>query len=84
MSLLINEQQKSYQNAKTCYIGKKPFKDIYAEDTKYCKIRDHCHYSGEYSSNVHSVSHLNYNLSKRFSIFFHNGYNYDSMIIILS
>ena len=27
---------------------KKIFEDKYSEDKKYCKVRDHCHYTVEY------------------------------------
>ena len=45
MKLLANEQQKSYKNAKICYICNKKFEDRHAKDKKYRKIRDHCHYT---------------------------------------
>ena len=40
MTLLTNEQQESYENAKICYICKEEIKD---KDQKYRKDRDHCH-----------------------------------------
>ena len=47
MKLLTNKQQKSYENAKICYICNEKFEDKYAKDKKYCKVKDHCHYTGE-------------------------------------
>ena len=44
MKLLTNEQQKSYENAKSCYISKKEFEGKRAKDKKYHKVRDHCRY----------------------------------------
>ena len=44
--LLTNEQQESYVNVEICYICRKKFED--AKDEKYCKVRDHCHYTDEY------------------------------------
>ena len=35
MELFTNEQQKSCQNAKNCYICKEKFEDIHAKDKKY-------------------------------------------------
>ena len=32
MKLLTNEQQKSYENVKMCYICKEKFEDKYAKD----------------------------------------------------
>ena len=41
--LLTNEQQKSYENAKICYIRKEKFEDKYSKDKKYHKAGDHSH-----------------------------------------
>ena len=48
MKPLINEQEKSNENANICYICEENFEDKYSEDKKYCKVRDHCHYTVEY------------------------------------
>ena len=53
MKLLANEQKKSYENSKICYLCKQKF-----EDKKYCKARDHFHYccyTGEYRGDVCSI-----------------------------
>ena len=44
MNLLTKVLQKSYENSKICYICQEKFEDEYANDKKYCKVRDHCHY----------------------------------------
>ena len=41
MDPLKNKHQKSYQNAKTCYICKKKFEDKHARDRKYRKNFKH-------------------------------------------
>ena len=38
MQLLTNEQQKSYEYVKICYMCKEKFEDKYANDKKYCKV----------------------------------------------
>ena len=43
MKLLTKEQQESYENANIYYICKEIFKNKYAKDKKYRKVRDHCH-----------------------------------------
>ena len=48
MKLLTKEQQASYENLKICDICKENFENKYLKDKKYCKVRDHCHYIGEY------------------------------------
>ena len=47
------------------------------KDKKYCKVRDHCHYTGEYRGDGHSICNLKYSLPKKILIAFHNGSNYD-------
>ena len=48
MKLLTKEQQGSYEHSKICYICKENFENKYLKDKKYCKVRDQCHYTGEY------------------------------------
>ena len=49
---------------------------------KHRKVRDHCHYTGEYRSAAHSRFNLKYSAPQEISIFFHNGCNYDYNFII--
>ena len=55
MKLLTKEQKQSYENTRICYIFKKKFENINLKDKKYCKVRDHCHYTGEYRGAVNSI-----------------------------
>ena len=52
------------------------------KDTKYRKVRDHCHYIGEYRVPVNSTCNLKYNVCKKIPIVFHNGSNYDYHFIM--
>ena len=81
MKLLRKEQQESYENAKICYICKEKFEDKHLKN-KYCKVRDHCHYTGEYRGAAHSICNLKYSVPKKIPILFHNGSNYDYHFII--
>ena len=68
MTLLTKEQQKSYQNAKVCYICKEIFEDKYVEDRKYYKIGDLCHYTWGYRGTAHAIWSLKQFVAKnRFS-----------------
>ena len=80
--LLRNKQQESYENAKFCYICIKKLEQKYAQNKTYCKIRDHCHYTMEYSGPAHSIFNLKCSVPKEYPIVFHNGSNYDCHYII--
>ena len=49
---------------------------------KYQKLRNHCHYAGEYRGSVHSICNLKYSVLKKIPIVFHNGSNHDYHFII--
>ena len=82
MKLLTNKQQKSNENAKICYVCKEKFEDSHAKDKKYHKVRDHCHYTGEYIGAAHSICNLKFSVPKEIHLIFHNGSNYDYCFII--
>ena len=77
-----NEQQNSNQNSKICYVCEENFEDKHARVKKYCKVRDRCHYAGEYRRAAHSIWNLKYSVPKETLIVFHNGSNYDYHFII--
>ena len=52
------------------------------KDEKYHKVRDHCHYTGEYRGAAHSIYNLKHSIPKNVPIAFHNGSNYDYQFII--
>ena len=65
-NLSTNEQQESIANAKLCYICKENFENKYLKNKKYCRVRDHCHYTGEYRGAPHSICNLKHNVPKKF------------------
>ena len=77
MKLLTKEQQESYENAKISYICREKIENKYLKDKGYHKVRDHCHYTGEYRGAAHSICDLKYCVPKKMSIAFYNGSNYD-------
>ena len=58
LELLTNDQQKSYENAKICYICKEKFKNKYLRHKKHHKVIDHCHYTKECRGAAHSICYL--------------------------
>ena len=52
------------------------------KDKTCCKVRDHCHYTGEYIGNAHSICNLKYRVPKKIPIAFHNASNYDYHVVI--
>ena len=80
--LLTKEQQEIYENAKIYYICREKFEDKHVKDKKYCKVRDHFHYTCEYRGAAHNICNLKYNVPKEIPIVFHNGPNYDYHFIV--
>ena len=64
MKLFTKEQQESYENSKIRYICKEKFENEYLKDRKYRKVRDHCHYTGEFRGVVQSICNLKYSVPK--------------------
>ena len=48
---LTNKEKESYKKQKVCQICEKKF----STDKKYCKVRDHCHYTGKFRRAAHSI-----------------------------
>ena len=80
--LLTKKQQESYENAKICYTRKEKFENKYLKDKKYRKVRDHCHYTGEYRGAPHSICNSKYSVPKKIPIALHIGSNRDYHFII--
>ena len=55
MQLLTKELQESYENEQMCYICNKKMETKYLKNKKYCKVRDHYHYTREYTDAVHNI-----------------------------
>ena len=64
MKLLTKEQQETHENANIFYICKEKFVNKYLKD-EYRKVRDHCHYTGEYRSAAHSIYSLKHSVPRK-------------------
>ena len=52
------------------------------KDKKHRKVKDHCHYTGEYRGAARSICNLKHSVPKKIPIVFHNASNYDYPFII--
>ena len=55
MKLLTEEQKESYENSKIFYICEENFENKHLKDKKHGKVRDNCHYTGEYRGAAHTT-----------------------------
>ena len=72
--IFTEEDEKRFNESKLCWICKKPFKDN--------KVRDHCHYTGQYRGPACNSCNLKYRKPKFIPVFFHNLSGYDSHLFI--
>ena len=81
---LTDNEKALYANEKQCYICEKEFYNDKnsADYKKYCKVRDHCHFTGKYRGAAHSTCNLKYKVPKDIPVVFHNGSIYDNHLII--
>ena len=69
MMPLTYKQNKYYEKQKVCYICKNRFSTDNdngiafsgaALNKRYCKVRDHCHYTGKIRGAAHTICNLRY------------------------
>ena len=58
----------------------KNIENKYLKDKRYCKVRDYCHYTGEYRGC--NICNLKYSVTKKIPIAFRKGFKYDYHFII--
>ena len=70
------EAKDKFESATHCHVCKKPFGGN--------KVRDHCHFTGEFRGASHSQCNLKYKIDKKrykLPIVFHNHRGYDAHLI---
>ena len=58
---LTDEENKSYENQKVCYICKKELSTDENDENEfklYQKVRDHCHYTEKFGGAAHNICNL--------------------------
>ena len=78
MISLTTEEKIHYNKKKLCYICKKEFDN----NKKQQKVRDHCHYTGNFRGAAHNICNLRYKIPKEIPVVFHNGATHDYHFII--
>ena len=78
---LTKEEKKTHNQQNICYICKKIFSTD-DKNKKYHKLKDHCHYTGEYRGAAHDICNLRHKIPKEIPVVFHNGSTYDYHFII--
>ena len=86
---MTDEDEESFERAKECHICKKPFgtdedgvRNIKKVEIKNVKVRDHCHVTGKYRGAAHVSCNLNFQLTNKIPVVFHNLKGYDSHFIM--
>ena len=81
---LTSEENKYYEMQKLCHICKKKNSTDKNEKTfkLYHKVRDHCHYTGEFREAAFSICNSRYKTPKEMPVVFHSGSAYDYHFII--
>ena len=70
---LTNNEKKSNEKQKVCYICKKDFcinKNDEKEFKLKHKVRDHCHYTGKFRGAAHNICNLRYKIPREIPVVF--------------
>ena len=73
--IMTDEEEDLFQKANNCWICKKLIDNV--EE----KVRDHCQVTGKFRGAAHKSCNLNFKLTKKVSVLFHNLRGYDSHLI---
>ena len=73
---MTKADEESFQRAEECHICKRPY--ITSDE----RVRDHCHVTGKYRGSAHKDCNLNFKLTDKIPVVFHNLKGYDSHFIM--
>ena len=75
-NLIMSKKEKHlFQESNSCWICKK------LTDNDEEKVRDHCHITGKFRGAAHWNCNINFQLTKKVPVIFHNLRGYDSHLI---
>ena len=73
--LIMTEEEYLFQESNICWICKTII------DNEDEKVRDYCHITGKFSCSAHWDCNLNFQLTKKIPVIFHNLKGYESHLI---
>ena len=73
--VMTEEEEHLFQQSNNCWICKKLI------DNEDEKVRDHCHITGKFRGSAHWDCNINFQLTKKIPVIFHNLKGYDSHLI---
>ena len=74
-NLITTEEENLFQKSSSCWICKKLI------DNNEGKVRDHCHITGKFRGAAHRNCNIDFQLTKKVPVIFHNLRGYDSHFI---
>ena len=73
---MTKDDEEKFQKADGCHIREKQY------NTTDVRVRDHCHITGQYRGSAHQDCNLNFKLTEKIPVIFHNLRGYDSHFIM--
>ena len=73
---MTKEDEEKFQKADECHICNKKYNETDV------RVRDHCHITGKYRGSAHKDCNLNFQISDKIPVIFHNLRGYDSHFIM--
>ena len=70
------DDEKEFQKSNKCHICEKEYNETDV------RVRDHCHITGEYRGSAHQDCNLNFKITDKIPVIFHNLRGYDSHFIM--
>ena len=73
---MTKDNEKEFQKANECHICNKKYNE------NDVRVRDHCHITGKYRGSAHQDCNLNFRITEKIPVIFHNLRGYDSHFIM--
>ena len=73
---MTKDDEEKFQKADECHICEQKYNE------KDVRVRDHCHITGKYRGSAHQDCNLNFQITDKIPVIFHNLRGYDSHFIM--